>query len=57
MKIIAAVPTGNHPDLLLKNIDCLLRQTPVAGLDRWTKPLCVLCVATKAQARFARRIF
>lgn len=27
MKIIAAVPTYNRPELLLRNIDCLLRQT------------------------------
>lgn len=32
MKIIAAVPTYNRPELLLKNIDCLLRQT--RQLDR-----------------------
>lgn len=32
MKIIAAVPTYNRPELLLKNIDCLLRQT--RPLDR-----------------------
>lgn len=32
MKIIATVPTYNRPELLLQNIDCLLRQT--RSLDR-----------------------
>lgn len=32
MKIIAAVPTYDRPEFLLKNIDCLLRQT--RALDR-----------------------
>lgn len=32
MKIIAAVPTYNRPELLLRNIDCLLKQT--RPLDR-----------------------